>query len=124
MAPITCCYVFVLVFSSILFRLCDVTLGCSDVRYGGDLFGLLRQPLFVDSLGPVRLVIVKWNRHSIFLCFLLLCGDVEPNPGPDACSVCGLNVSDDDKAVCCVIYATCGFTCHVIRPCRIRFMMI
>lgn len=57
--------------------------------------------MFVDYSDPVRLVIVKWDRHSIFLRFLLLCGDNEPNPGPDACSVCGVNVSDDDRAVGC-----------------------
>ena len=27
--------------------------------------------------------------------------NVESNPGPYACSVCGLNVSDESRAVCC-----------------------
>ena len=78
-----------------------MSLGCSDVYCVGDPLGLLQQPLFVDYSDLVRLVIVKWNRHSIYFCFLLFCGDVEPNFIPDACSVCGVNVSDDDRAVCC-----------------------
>ena len=103
-------FFFVLVFSSILFRFCDVTLECSDVRCGGDPLGLLRQPLFVDYSDLVRLVIVKWNRRSIYLCFLLLCGDVEPNLGPNACSICGVNVFDDGRAVCCDL---CDMWVHV-----------
>ena len=37
---------------------------------------------------------------------VVLCGDVQPNPGPDTsglelCSVCSEAVLDDHKAVCC-----------------------
>lgn len=40
-------------------------------------------------------------------CFLLLCGDAEPNLGPNACSICGATVSDDDKSVCCELCDIC-----------------
>ena len=105
--------VFVLVFCFILFRLRDLHYGCFGVPCDGDPLGLLQQPLFVDYSDLVRLVIVKWNHHSIYLCFLLLCGDIEPNPGPAVhypCSACGLGVADDDRAVFC---DSCNAWVHV-----------
>lgn len=44
------------------------------------------------------------NRSGIYLYFIiLLCGDIHQNPGPAVfnCGVCGLNVSNADKAICC-----------------------
>ena len=70
----------------------------------GDPLGILQQPLFVDYSKFVHVVIVKWNRNSTSLCLLLLCGDVHSNPGPTIvypCSVCEVDVLDDNKAVCC-----------------------
>ena len=67
----------------------------------------------MDYSNLVRLVIVKWNRHSIYLCFLLLCGDIEPNPGPAVhypCSACGFDVADDNIAVFCDL---CNAWVHV-----------
>ena len=64
-----------------------------------DPLGILQQTLFLDKR---LVVIVNWNATSHRLCFLMLCGDVQPNPGPAdvyPCSVCGEPVLDDDKAV-------------------------
>ena len=44
------------------------------------------------------------NHSGIYLYFvILLCGDIHQNPGPAVfnCGVCGLNVSNADKAICC-----------------------
>ena len=49
-------------------------------------------------------MIVKWNRRSFYISLLLVCGDINPNPGPDSlfpCSICGVEVLDVDKAVYC-----------------------
>ena len=70
----------------------------------GDPLGLLQQLLFVDFSNSVRVVMIKRNHKSFHLYLLLLCGDVQLNPGPTIdfpCSVCGINVLDNDKAVCC-----------------------
>ena len=59
-------WISVLVFSFTVFRPRDVNLGCYNVLCGGDLLVLLQQPLFVYYSNLVRLVIFKWNRHSIY----------------------------------------------------------
>ena len=102
MTPNTC-WIFGLLLSSVFFRVCNTNSKYRVTYFDGDPLGLTLQPLFVDYSDLVRLVIVNWNRRSVCLCLLLLCGDVNPNPGPTdyPCSVCGLNVLDDVKAVCC-----------------------
>ena len=83
-------------------------------RIDEDPLGILQQPLFLDESHLLRLVvIVNWNTTFYRLCFLMLCGDVQPNPGPVdvyPCSVCGEPVRDDDKAVFC---ESCNLCAHV-----------
>lgn len=42
--------------------------------------------------------------------FLLLCGDIEPNPGDVTCPYCSETVSDSDRAMCCDL---CNCWVHV-----------
>ena len=70
----------------------------------GDSLSLLDQPLFLDYSLKSCVAIVKWRCTSsnYFLAFLLLCGDVASNPGPNIaypCGFCKAEVSADDPAV-------------------------
>ena len=50
------------------------------------------------------MVLINWKARPSFVQLLLsLCRDIHLNPGPDIfpCGLCGKQVSDDDKAICC-----------------------
>ena len=79
-----------------------------------DPLGILQQPLFLDESHLLCLVvIVNWNTTSHRLCFLMWCGDVQPNSVPADVylySVCGEPELDNDKAVFC---ESCNLWAHV-----------
>jgi len=82
-----------------------VILSC-DGSIGDDPLGVAYQPLFADYFHLTHVVIFKWNNRtsSYFMMFLLICGDIAPNPGPAGgypCGICDFEVADSDKAVCC-----------------------
>ena len=113
MAVNMCCFCFLLFVSFVFSRFSDDNMNTKGTYCDGDPLGLLKQPLFVDLSDFVRVVIIKWNRKSFCFSLLLLCGDIQPNPGQTVdfpCSVCGNNVSNNDKAVCC---DSCDMWVHV-----------
>ena len=118
---VTCCFVFVLAVILAFPRFIVTRTVVHDVHFNeDDPLGLLLQPLFVDYSGFVHVVIVKWNRNSIFLCLLLLCGDVQSNlfhvPFVKLMSWMMIKLY-------VVTRVTSGFTSRVIHPCRILFTM-
>ena len=107
MASNTWCLIFVLVMNFVSLRFGDDVTLTQGVYCDGDPLGLLQQPLFVDYSDLVRVVMVKWNRKSIPVCLLLLCGDVPLNPGPVnypakfPCGICTRNVNSNHRSLLC-----------------------
>ena len=71
-----------------------------------DPFDLLNQSLSVGFSLRLRVKLVKWKSTFLnnFAVFILLCGDVAQNPGPNSnelCGFCKTAVIDTDPAVCC-----------------------
>ena len=96
--------VFRVLLGLIVFQVSIVDLKYQDIFVDEDPLGLLQQPLFLDCSDLIMVVIVKWNCHSFYTSLLLVCGDINPNPGPASsfpCLVCGVEVLDVVKVVCC-----------------------
>ena len=64
--------VFVLLLGLTIFRVSIVDLKYQNILIDEDPLGSLQQPLFLDSSDLIRVVIVKWNRHSFYINLLLV----------------------------------------------------
>ena len=77
----------------------------------GDPLGLLCEPKSQEFSSGWRLVCVNKHPLSIRMFLLLLCGDVELNPGDViVCPRCNEQVVDSDRAMCCDL---CNLWIHV-----------
>ena len=82
------------------------------VTFGfGDPLGLLCQPCFREITRLWGIQFFNKNSLSFRMFLLLLCDDVELNPGDsDFCPLCGSSVTDLERAMCC---DSCDHWVHV-----------